>query len=101
MSILQIELPDEQWQIISAQARALGFESNGEYLLSVVQKLAGKESLYPSGDHPTPEQLERQQQLLLESLDGEPEVADDAWWAKLQADVEAQVADKIGAGQKA
>ena len=98
MSILQIELSDEQLQIISEQARASGYKDNGEYLLVVVQNLVGQ-SLHPVDDKPTPAQLDRQKQLLLESLEGEPQVADEAWWAELQAGVEAQVAAKAGARQ--
>ena len=94
MSILQIELPDEQLQMISEQARAFGFESNAQYLLAVVQKLVDYE--WPiEADEIGPAEVERRKRLLLESLEcGEPEVADDAWWAKLQADVDADVKDK-------
>ena len=98
MSILQIELPDEQLQQLSEEARVAGYEESGAYLLAIWRSVS---ELYPHGDAPTPEQLERQKQLLLESLEGEGEVADEAWWAKLQAEVEAKVAAKVGAGQAA
>lgn len=102
MSVLQIELPDEELQLIGEQARAQGFSDSGEYLVSVAQRLARARALYPHDDNPTPEQLERQKQLLLESLDGEPEVVDDAWWDKLHAEVLESVAAKDkGARKKA
>lgn len=95
MTTLQIELPDEQLQVLNEQARAQGFSDSGHYLLSVAEKLArARENLYPVDDNPTPQQLERQKQLLLESLEGELEVADNAWWDKLHADVLETVAAK-------
>ena len=94
MSILQIELPDEQLQVISEQARASGFEDNAQYLLAVVQRLADYD--WPAeAEEISPAEAARRKRLLLESLEcGEPEVADDAWWAELQADVDADVKAK-------
>ncbi len=101
MSILQIELPDEQLQLINEQARAHGFENSGDFLLSVAEKMSrAKGVLYSVDDNPTPQQLERQKQLLLESLQGEDEVADDAWWDKMHAEVLETVAAKKEAARK-
>ncbi len=91
MTTLQIELLDEELQAISEQARAQGFEDNAAYLVAVVRRLAHYE-LPVAAEKISPGELERRKRLLLESLEcGEPEVADDAWWAKLQADVDADV----------
>ena len=88
-------MPDKLWQFVSESARAQGYEDNAAYLLAVVEKLANqKESLYPHGDNPTPEQLERQKQLLLESSEGKPEVVGEAWWDDLHNEVLADVAAK-------
>lgn len=101
MSILQIELPEEQLQLINEQARAHGYEDSGKYLVSVAEKLARRgESLRPHNDNPTPEQLVRQKQLLLESLEGEDEIADDEWWDKMHAEVLETVAAKKEAARK-
>ena len=91
MSILQIELPDEQLQILSEQARAAGHNSNGDYLLALWREKSDQHA-YMIEQGLTPEQLEREEQLLLESLESEPEVVDDAWWNTLHEDVLAQVA---------
>lgn len=101
MSIVQLEMPDNLWQFVSENARAQGYEDNAAYLLAVVEKLAQQqESLYPHGDNPTSEQLERQKQLLLESLEGEPQVVDEAWWDELHGEVLAEVAAKQNGGTK-
>ena len=101
MSIVQLEMPDNLWQFVSENARAQGYEDNAAYLLAVVEKLAQqKESLYPHDDKPTPEQLERQKQLLLESLEGEPQVVDETWWDELHGEILADVAAKKGDAKK-
>ena len=85
MSILQIELPDEQLQIISEQARASGFEDNGQYLLSLVQKLI--EQPRANGNDPTAEQLEREERLLLQAADSPRTQATPELWSRLRAEL--------------
>lgn len=89
MSILQIELPDEQLQIINEQARAHGYEDSGKFLVSVVQQLAHQKE--DSGEHNTsPEQLKREERLLLQVVeDDRPSiVATPEWWANFRGEME-------------
>lgn len=97
MSILQIELPDEQLQIINEQARAQGYENSGDYLASVAERLARQ-----NGDsaeyNPSPEQLKREEQLLLEVLeDGRSSIeATPEWWANFRAEMQAKLGGEVG-----
>lgn len=88
MSILQIELPDEQLQIINEQARAQGYENSGDYLVSLAQKLALQKP-----DKVSAEQLAREERLLLQVIeDGRPSiVATPEWWANFRAEMEAKL----------
>lgn len=93
MSILQIELPDEQLEIINQQARARGYSSNGEFLLAIWQETSEQQN-YMAERGFTREQLQREEQTLLSSLDSKPESVDNAWWDKLHADALEKVATK-------
>ncbi len=91
MSILQIELPDEEFQIISAEARARGFEDNAQYVRSVLREMRSYKE-YAIDHNLTPAQLAQEEKMMEEALSsGEGEVTDDAWWDKLHADVMAKV----------
>ena len=98
MSILQIELADEQLQLINEHARARGYTNNGEFLLALWEETAEQQN-YMRERGLTREQLQHEEQQLLQSLDSEPEQVDDAWWDKLHADVLAKVAAKKHGGE--
>ena len=94
MSILQIELPDEELQFISEEARARGFEDNAQYVRFVLREMRSYKE-YAVEQNLTSDQLAHEEKLLEEALkSGEGEVADDAWWDKLHADVTAKVEAK-------
>ena len=95
MSILQIELPDEELQLIQEQARATGHSNNGEYLLALWREVSEQQA-YLVEQGLTRAQLEREEQLLLKSLESEPEKVDEAWWDKLHLDVLERVAARGG-----
>jgi len=87
MSILQIELPDEELQIISEEARARGYENNSQYVRSVLREIHNYKE-YAIEEKITPEQLAQEEKMMEEALNsGEGEIADDAWWDKLHSDV--------------
>lgn len=93
MSILQIELPDEQLQIINEQARAQGYEDSGKYLAFVAEKLARQNG--DSGAYnPSPEQLKREERLLLEAADSPRTESSPGLWAQMRAELEAKVGEK-------
>lgn len=87
MTILQIELPEEELKTINERARAQGFSDSAQYVLSVVRQ--SQTPPYSVEDNPSPELLKREERLLLEALDDElievtPEV-----WAEFRARMDA------------
>ena len=62
MTILQIELPEEELQSINERARAEGFRDGAEYVLSVVRQQPAPQP-YSVEDNPSPQQLAREERL--------------------------------------
>ena len=85
MSTINISLPDEMQHWIENEVKRGGFRSADEFFHQLVHNAkAGKEA---------EELAARQVQLealLLEGLESRPEIADEAWWAQLRADMEAE-----------
>lgn len=94
MSILQIELPDEQLKIINEQARAQGYEDSGKYLASVVEKLARQKKDMVE-HNPGSEQLKREEQLLLEAANSRRTESTPELWSQLRAELETKVGEKV------
>ena len=96
MTILQIEWPEEEVEKLQQEARFLGHANVGAYLLTLSRM--NRDSLlgYSVEDNPSPEQLAREERLLLQCLDseGEPQTVDETWWENLRADVEARINTK-------
>jgi predicted nuclease with RNAse H fold len=83
MSILQIELPEDVRQKIEAQAQSQGRDA-GSWLLELAER-----ELRSSQD----EDAERRyiESELLKALDSPLQVADDAWWQKLEQEALARI----------
>ena len=95
MSILQIELPDDELAEIERDAKFLGYTSHSKYLLTLAQ-MNHDSLLGYSDENPSPRQRAREERLLLQSLDDErpPIEVTPEFWAQLQAEVEAKVRSK-------
>ena len=93
MSILQIELPDEELQFISEEARARGFEDNAQYVRSVLREKRGyKESAVER--NLAPEQLKREEKLLLEAAHSNRTEFSPELWADLRIELETNAGEK-------
>ena len=91
MSILQIELPDEELKFWDEQANTRGYADSADYLRSILRDLRRYKE-YAVEENLTADQLAHEEKMMEEALaSGEGEVTDDAWWDKLHADVMANI----------
>ncbi len=95
MSILQIELPDEELAEIERDAKHLGYPNLSKYLLTLAQ-MNHDSLLGYTDDNPSPRQRAREETWLLAALNDKrpPIEATPEFWEQLQADVEARVNSK-------
>ena len=95
MSILQIELPDEELEDIKRDAQFLGYSSLSKYLLTLAQ-MNHDSLLGYSDNNPSPRQKAREETWLLAALNDKrpPIEVTPEFWEQLQADVEARVKSK-------
>ncbi len=87
MSVLQIELPDEELQILSEEARAHGYTDNAEYVRSLLRERRSQPKSYSVEDNPSPEQLVREERLLLEAANSPRTESTPELWAQLRAEL--------------
>lgn len=81
-------------QIINEQARAHGYDDSGKYMASVAERLArqnGDSAEYNS----SPEQLKREERLLLEAANSPRTESSPELWAQLRAELEARFGEKV------
>ena len=76
---MTITLPDALARWVAERAARLGYESADAYVADLVE--AEMNSDIPAGPaHLTPSSQEELDRMLLEGLEGEPIVADEAFW---------------------
>ncbi len=92
MTTLQIELPEEELAILDSRAHAQGYANGAAYLASVAHHLALEAREFLAEGNPNPEQLAREERLLLEALnDDRPAIeVTPQWWANFRAEMEAK-----------
>lgn len=86
METLTVELPGSLREFVEERAAAAGFETPGAFIRDVLEREQRRA------------ERNRLEALALEGLaSGEPEEADDAWWAERHAELDRRLAADGGA----
>lgn len=81
MKTLTVELPGPLREFVEERAAASGFETPGAFIRDILERERRKA------------ERDRIEALVLEGLaSGEPEEADDAWWAERYAELDRRLA---------